>query len=82
MNVLILAMVGGMNSFAGPIIGSTLMTFVDRPLVAALAQNTLIVYGVAFIVVVLVLPGGLASLTKLVPRLIKRPKARRGLDEQ
>jgi len=63
-NVAIFMMIGGQGNFAGPIIGSILMAFVHDPLVRALGQNVIMVYGVLFIAVVLALPGGMVSLVR------------------
>lgn len=74
MNVVIFMMIGGQGSFAGPIIGSILMTFIRDPLVRALGQNVIMVYGALFIAVVLAMPGGIASLFRPRGRQAQRLK--------
>jgi branched-chain amino acid transport system permease protein len=60
-NVLIMAFVGGIGYFSGPIIGAVLISFLQSAL-SAYTQAWLLYFGLFFIVMILFAPGGIASL--------------------
>jgi branched-chain amino acid transport system permease protein len=63
-NVLLMAFIGGIGHFFGPIIGATLVTFIQ----SALSNYTmawLLYFGLFFLVMILFAPGGIASLITL-----------------
>jgi branched-chain amino acid transport system permease protein len=63
-NVLLMAFIGGVGHFFGPIIGATLVTFIQ----SALSNYTLawlLYFGLFFLVMILFAPGGIASLITL-----------------
>ncbi|MFC1967408.1 branched-chain amino acid ABC transporter permease [Chloroflexota bacterium] len=66
MNVLMWTIIGGLQSFAGPIIGLVLMTFLGDLLSKHLLQYLPLVYGGVFIVVILTLKGGLIRLFEMI----------------
>jgi branched-chain amino acid transport system permease protein len=68
--VLLMAMliVGGMGSITGCIVGAVVLTVLPEAL-RFLGQWYLVLYGLGVIVVVVVLPGGLASIATSLPRL-------------
>ncbi len=63
-NVLIMAFVGGIGSFYGPIIGAILISFLQSAL-SAYTQAWLLYFGLFFVVMILFAPGGIASLITL-----------------
>lgn len=67
-DLLIYAMVGGLGSFWGPLLGSALLTGLGEQLFAAGYYKSL-VYAVVLLVVILAMPGGLVELPRLVRRL-------------
>ena len=63
-NVLVMAFIGGVGHFFGPIIGAVLLTFIQ----SALSNYTLawlLYFGLFFLVMILFAPGGIASLVTL-----------------
>lgn len=77
-DLIIYAMVGGLGSFWGPLLGSALLTGLGEQLFAAGYYKSL-VYAVVLLVVILLLPGGLAELPHRVRRwgeLARRGPAR------
>lgn len=54
---------GGMVSFYGPIIGSTVFIF-GRELLSAVWQHWLLAYGLIFVIVILTIPTGIMGLVK------------------
>ena len=68
-NYLIFVIVGGTNRFMGPIIGAAIMTLFSEilSLYEHLAIYQTIVYGIALILVVIFLPGGIVTLFDKVP---------------
>lgn len=59
-NVLIMAFVGGVGHFFGPIIGAALVSFLQSAL-SAYTKAWLLYFGLFFIVMILFAPGGIAS---------------------
>lgn len=63
-NVLLMAFIGGVGHFFGPIVGAVLVTFLQ----SALSNYTLawlLYFGIFFLVMILYAPGGIASLVTL-----------------
>lgn len=60
-NVLIMAFVGGVGYFFGPVIGAMLVTFLQSVL-SSYTQAWLLYFGLFFVVMVMFAPGGIASL--------------------
>ena len=60
-NVLIMAFVGGVGHFFGPIIGAVLVSFLQSAL-SSYTQAWLLYFGLFFVVMILFAPGGIASL--------------------
>jgi branched-chain amino acid transport system permease protein len=63
-NVLVMAFVGGVGYFAGPVIGAVLVSFLQSVL-SSYTQAWLLYFGLFFVVMVLFAPGGIASLIAL-----------------
>jgi branched-chain amino acid transport system permease protein len=60
-NVLVMAFVGGIGHFFGPVIGAVLVTFLQSAL-SSYTQAWLLYFGLFFVVMILFAPGGIASL--------------------
>jgi len=63
-NVLIMAFVGGVGYFFGPVIGAVLVTFLQSAL-SSYTQAWLLYFGLFFVIMVMFAPGGIASLVML-----------------
>jgi branched-chain amino acid transport system permease protein len=72
-NVLIMAFVGGVGHFFGPVIGAVLVSFLQSAL-SSYTQGWLLYFGLFFVFMVLFAPGGIASLLT-----VHVPAARAGL---
>jgi len=72
-NVLVMAFVGGVGHFFGPIIGAVLVSFLQSAL-SSYTQAWLLYFGLFFVVMVLFAPGGIASLIT-----VHGPSVRTGL---
>jgi branched-chain amino acid transport system permease protein len=70
----LIAMLGGVATVWGPIIGAVVLTVAAEGLKAYLERAHLFFYGLLLVLVVLFLPGGLVSITKL--RWFRRSAAR------
>ena len=77
-NVLIMAFVGGVGHFFGPILGAVLVSFLQSAL-SSYTHAWLLYFGLFFVVMILFAPGGIASLitlhapalrARLLPRLV------------
>ncbi len=71
LSVLVWSIVGGIGSFAGPIIGVGLLSYVDE-LIRAFDEYRPMVYGVILIVTILFLPEGLQGLPARIAPLLRR----------
>jgi branched-chain amino acid transport system permease protein len=60
-NVLVMAFVGGIGHFFGPVIGAVLVSFLQSAL-SSYTQAWLLYFGLFFVLMVLFAPGGIASL--------------------
>jgi branched-chain amino acid transport system permease protein len=60
-NVLIMAFVGGVGHFFGPVIGAVLVSFLQSAL-SSYTQGWLLYFGLFFVFMILFAPGGIASL--------------------
>lgn len=71
LSVLVWAIVGGVGTFAGPIIGVVLLSFVDES-IRAFDEYRPLVYGVVLILTILFLPEGLQGLPARVTLFVRR----------
>ncbi len=79
-NVLIMAFIGGVGHFFGPIIGAVLVSFLQSAL-SSYTQAWLLYFGLFFVVMIMFAPGGIASLiTVHAPALRARPVAAAGAE--
>jgi branched-chain amino acid transport system permease protein len=72
-NVLIMAFVGGVGHFFGPVIGAVLVSFLQSAL-SSYTQGWLLYFGLFFVFMILFAPGGIASLLT-----VHAPAVRAGL---
>jgi branched-chain amino acid transport system permease protein len=75
-DALLIAFIGGVGTLVGPIVGAAFYVLVKEVLAQSLVELHLLVFGVLFILVVLVLPGGLVEGAARLRRLsagIRRP---------
>lgn len=70
---MLMAMVGGMQSLWGALLGTVLMTFVGNEWLQVFADFEILVYGAILLAVALFLPGGLVSLVPKVAALRRTP---------
>ncbi|HEU5035581.1 MAG TPA: branched-chain amino acid ABC transporter permease [Nocardioides sp.] len=69
--VIVMCLIGGMRTFWGPAVGAVILTVVEHYLFDKLASPDFFV-GLALLVVVLLAPGGLLSLTTVFRRVRRR----------
>jgi branched-chain amino acid transport system permease protein len=60
-DALLIAFVGGVGTLAGPIVGAVFYVLIREILARSLVELHLLIFGVLFILVVIVLPGGLVE---------------------
>jgi branched-chain amino acid transport system permease protein len=73
---LLVAFVGGIGTLAGPLVGAVFFVLIRDILASSLVHVHLIIFGAIFILVVLLLPGGLVEITTLVGRWVARRSTR------
>jgi branched-chain amino acid transport system permease protein len=78
-DALLITYVGGLGTVVGPVIGALFFIVVQEQLALNLAQGHQIIFGVLFIVVVLVFPGGLVEGWRRLARSTSALRARRGM---
>ena len=76
-DALLVAFVGGIGSLSGPLVGAAFFVLIQNVLAVNLVDVHLIIFGVIFIVVVLVLPGGLVEISTLARRWLARRRIAR-----
>jgi len=68
-DALLMTFIGGVGTVAGPVLGAAFYVFLKEVLVVRLVETHLLIFGALFVLVVLVLPGGLLeALQKLARR--------------
>ena len=67
-DALLIAFVGGLGTLAGPILGAVFFIFVRERLAVSLVEIHQVIFGILFIIIVLVFPGGLVEVWKRVRR--------------
>jgi branched-chain amino acid transport system permease protein len=76
---MLMAMVGGMQSLWGALVGTILMTFVGNEWLRMFAEYEILVYGTILLAVALFLPGGIVSLASTIAR--RREKRASALED-
>lgn len=74
-DALLVAFIGGIGTVSGPLIGAVFFVLVRDILASNLVNVHLIIFGVIFIAVVLVLPGGIIEIVDKTRRLLLRRAA-------
>jgi branched-chain amino acid transport system permease protein len=72
LDALLVTFIGGIGTIAGPLIGAVFFVLIRDVLASNLVNIHLIVFGLIFIVIVLVLPGGLVQITDRIRWLSRR----------
>lgn len=67
-DALLIAFIGGVGTLTGPLVGALFYVLVREVLAQSLVELHLLIFGVLFVVVVLVLPGGLVEVAARVRR--------------
>jgi branched-chain amino acid transport system permease protein len=83
-NALIIVFVGGIGTLAGPLIGAVFFVLVQNLLAVNLVDLHLLIFGVLFVLVVLLFPGGLVEgwdQLRLWSRSLRRHSERRSADK-
>jgi branched-chain amino acid transport system permease protein len=73
---LLIVFIGGVGTVLGPVVGAVFFVLLREFLAQVLVEAHLIVFGILFILVVILLPGGLLEAARRVDRLV-RPGAER-----
>ena len=73
--ILLLPVIGGVNTIWGPVIGGSFYGVIEEELAARFPQLHLLLYGVLVILVILFEPGGVMGLLGRLRRLFQRKKA-------
>jgi branched-chain amino acid transport system permease protein len=63
-DALLITFIGGLGTIAGPIIGAIFFILVRQQLATTLVEIHQVVFGILFIIIVLVFPGGLVEAWK------------------
>jgi branched-chain amino acid transport system permease protein len=69
-NVVLMAFIGGINHFWGPIIGAVLVTLLQSAL-STYTQAWLLYFGLFFLIIILYSPGGIANILAMHASVIK-----------
>ncbi len=77
---LMIAYIGGVGTLAGPVVGAAFYVVVRERLAANLTDVHQVIFGVLFILVVLLFPGGLLDIFERIRRLVMRRIKRGGED--
>jgi branched-chain amino acid transport system permease protein len=75
-DALLVTFIGGIGTIAGPLVGAVFFVFIRDILASNLVHIHLIIFGVIFILVVLILPGGLVEIWNLAGRRLARRSTR------
>ena len=75
--LLVAAVLGGVNSIVGPIIGATIIVVLRESIPAGSQQYTQVVFGLVLILVMLVAPGGIVGVYRRTQARLRRRRAER-----
>lgn len=76
-DALLMTFIGGVGTLHGPVLGAVLYVALKEYLALRWVELHLLIFGVVFIAIVLLLPGGLVQISVSLPRLVRQH--RRGL---
>jgi branched-chain amino acid transport system permease protein len=77
LSMVMMAVVGGVGTVAGPLIGGVIFGYVEKQLMASLPNLYLLIYGVLLILVMVFEPGGVVGLYRRVQRWWGQRSARK-----
>jgi len=74
-DALLITFIGGLGTLVGPVIGAIFFILVRQQLAVALVEIHQVIFGILFIVIVLIFPGGLVEVWRRLSRIrwIKNP---------
>ncbi len=81
-DALMIAYIGGLGTVAGPVVGAAFYVVVRERLAANLTDLHQVIFGVLFIVIVLMFPGGLLDIWERVTRAVARRWKRASTDDR
>jgi branched-chain amino acid transport system permease protein len=73
----VMAIFGGMGQLYGPIIGATILTYLEEFLITKFAEVYMLIFGAILVIAILYLPDGLVG---LIQKMWKRYSERRHVD--
>jgi branched-chain amino acid transport system permease protein len=77
-DALLMTFIGGVGTVLGPILGAALYVFLKEYLAVRWVDFHLLIFGALFVLIVLLLPGGLVQAGARARRLLRRGEAARG----
>ncbi len=75
--VVIMSVIGGVNTLVGPMIGAGFMLYFENVIQGVIGEQWKLVLGLVFVLVVIFLPGGFVDLWRRVRARLGHPRARR-----
>lgn len=72
-DALLITFIGGVGTLVGPVLGAVFYIVVRERLAVTLVSLHPLIFGALFILIVLVLPGGLVDIWTRIKRMMKRP---------
>lgn len=75
--VVIMSVIGGVNTLYGPMLGAAFMLYFENVIQATIGEQWRLVLGVVFVVIVIFLPGGFVDGGRRLARLVTRPRHER-----
>jgi len=78
-DALLMTFIGGVGTLHGPVLGAVLYVFLKEYLALRWVDFHLLIFGALFVVIVLLLPGGLVQAAARARRLLARPPQRLAL---
>ena len=78
-DALLITFIGGLGTLAGPVIGAIFFILVREQLAVNLVEIHQVIFGILFILIVLVFPGGLVQGWRRLRAVLTRTRARTGI---
>jgi len=75
--VVIMSVIGGVNTLLGPMLGATFMLYFENVIQGLIGEQWKLVLGTVFVLMVIFLPGGFMDLWRRLKALLGRPSSRR-----
>ncbi len=77
-DALLIAFIGGLGTLAGPVVGAIFFILVREQLAVSLVSVHQVIFGILFILIVLIFPGGLVEAWERLKKLLLNTKDRKG----